>query len=137
MITQSLKHNVKMLFLTLRKDQDVVNENHNKLVQLFHKNRVHQVHEVSGCVGQTKRHHQILIKIVSGGENNLCDIFSTDLDLMIARTKVNLRKRLMLQSIDRTRDQCGAMNTCSSRLLCRVIDNRCTTTGSCHSSTQR
>jgi hypothetical protein len=35
-ITQSLKHNAEMLFmlfLALRKDQDVINEDHNKLVQ--------------------------------------------------------------------------------------------------------
>jgi hypothetical protein len=41
MITQSLNHNAEMLFmlfLTLRKDQDVINEDHNKLVQLFHEN---------------------------------------------------------------------------------------------------
>jgi hypothetical protein len=57
MITQSRKHNVEMLFmlfLTLRKDQDGVNEDHDKLVQLFHENRVHQVSEVSGGVGQAK-----------------------------------------------------------------------------------
>jgi hypothetical protein len=60
MITQSLKYNVEMLsmlFLTFRKDQDVINEDHDKLVQLLHKNRVHQVHEVSGGIGQSKRHH--------------------------------------------------------------------------------
>jgi hypothetical protein len=97
MITQSLKYNVEMLFMlfpTLRKDQDVINEDHDKLVQLFHENQVHQVHEVSGGVGQTKRHHQILIKTVSGGESSLWDIFFTNLDLMIARTKVNLKKDL-------------------------------------------
>jgi hydrogenase maturation factor len=49
---------------------------------------------VSGGIGQTKRHHQILIKTVSGGEGSLWDIFFMDLDLMIARTKVNLRKDL-------------------------------------------
>jgi hypothetical protein len=41
MIMQSLKHNAEMLFiffLTFRKDQDVVNEDHNKLVQFFHEN---------------------------------------------------------------------------------------------------
>jgi hypothetical protein len=41
MITQSLKHNAEMLFilfLTLRKDQDVINEDYDKLVQLFHEN---------------------------------------------------------------------------------------------------
>jgi hypothetical protein len=92
-ITQSLKHNAEMIlmiFLTLRKDQDVINEDQNKLVQLFHENQVHQVHEVSGGIGQTKRHHQILIETVSGGESSLWNIFFTDLDLMIARTKVNL-----------------------------------------------
>jgi hypothetical protein len=93
MITQSLKHNLEMLFmlfLTLRKDQDVINEYHDKLVQLFHENRVHQAHEVSRGIGQTKGHHQILIETVSGGERSLWDIFFMDLSLMIARTKVNL-----------------------------------------------
>jgi hypothetical protein len=93
MMTQSLKHNAEMffmLFLTLKKDQDVINKDHDKLVQLFHENRVHQVHEVSGGVGQTKRHYHILIKAVSGQESSLRDIFFTDLDLMIARMKVNL-----------------------------------------------
>jgi hypothetical protein len=53
MIMQLLKHNAEMLFmlfLTLRKDQDVINEDHDKLVPLFHENRVHQVHEVSGAL---------------------------------------------------------------------------------------
>jgi hypothetical protein len=97
MITQSLKYNAEMLFMhfpTLKKDQDVINEDHDKLVQLFHETRVHQVHEMSGGIGQTKRHHQILIKTVSGGESSLCNIFFTDLDLMIARAKVNLQKDL-------------------------------------------
>jgi hypothetical protein len=48
---------------------------------------------MSGGIGQTKRHHQILIETVSGGESSLWDIF-TDLDLMLARMKVNLRKDL-------------------------------------------
>jgi hypothetical protein len=72
MITQSLKHNADMLFmlfLTLRKEQDVINEDHDKLVHLFHKNRVHQVHEVSGGIGQTKRHHQILVRDLGVGRN--------------------------------------------------------------------
>jgi hypothetical protein len=41
MITQSLKHNAKMLFilfLTLRKQQYIVNEDHDKLVHLFYEN---------------------------------------------------------------------------------------------------
>jgi hypothetical protein len=83
-----------MPFFTLRKDQDVINEDHDKVVQLFHENRVHQVHEVSGGIGQTKGHHQILIETVSGGESSLRDIFFIDLNLMIARTEVNLGENL-------------------------------------------
>jgi hypothetical protein len=54
MITQYMKYNAEMVFMlfpTLRKDQDVINEDHDKLVQLYRENRVHQVHEVSGGVG--------------------------------------------------------------------------------------
>jgi hypothetical protein len=57
MIMQTLKYNAEMLFMLffiLRIDQDVINEDHNKLVQLCHENRVHQVHEVSGGIGQPK-----------------------------------------------------------------------------------
>jgi hypothetical protein len=101
MITQSLKHKAEMLFLfflTLRKDQDVIYEDHNKLVQLFHENRVHEVHEVSGSVGQTKRFHKIFINTISSGESSLRDIFFTDLDLMIAEGQSS--RRLVIQSID-------------------------------------
>jgi hypothetical protein len=97
MITQSLKHNVEMLFmhiLTLRKDQDVISEDYDKLVQLFHENQVHQVHEVSGGIGQTKGHHEILIETLLGGKSSLSDIFFTDLDLMIARMKFNLQENM-------------------------------------------
>jgi hypothetical protein len=72
MIMQLQKHTAEMLFmlfLTLRKEQDVIDEDHDKLVHLFHENRVHQVHEVSGGVGQTKRQHQILIRDLWVGRN--------------------------------------------------------------------
>jgi hypothetical protein len=93
MITQSLKHNVKiflMRFLILRIDQDVINEDHIKLVQLCHEYGVHQVHEMSRSIGQPKIHHQILIETVSSGENSHQNIFFTYLDLMVTRSKINL-----------------------------------------------
>jgi hypothetical protein len=55
MITKLLTHNVDipfMLFLVLRVDQDVINEDHDKLIQLYHEYRVHQVHEVSWGISQ-------------------------------------------------------------------------------------
>jgi hypothetical protein len=60
-----------MLFLVLRIDQDIINEDHDKLVQLCHEYRVHQIYEVSRGVGLQKN-------------------FFTDLDLMITQSKINL-----------------------------------------------
>jgi hypothetical protein len=41
-----------MLFFILRVDQNVINEDHDKLVQLGHEHRIHQVHEVSRSIGK-------------------------------------------------------------------------------------
>jgi hypothetical protein len=60
MILQSLKHNEKMalmLFSILEIDQNVVNENHDKLVQFHHEYGVRQIHEVSRGIRQSKRHN--------------------------------------------------------------------------------
>jgi hypothetical protein len=50
-----------MFFLTPREYQYVINEYHNKLIELLHEYLVHQMHEVCRCVGQTERHHCELI----------------------------------------------------------------------------
>jgi hypothetical protein len=40
-----------MIFSTLGVDKDVVDEDYDKLIQLFHKYLIHEVHEKGGCVG--------------------------------------------------------------------------------------
>jgi hypothetical protein len=87
MVTKSLQNNsemMRMLFFTLRIDQDVINEDHDKLVQLQHEYGVHQVHEMCRSIDESKRHNQVLVQPVPGGESSLRGIFWTDLDLMIA-----------------------------------------------------
>jgi hypothetical protein len=79
-----------MLFFILRVDQDVINEYHDKLVQLRHEYGVHQVHEMCMSIGESKRHNQILIQPVSGRECSLRNVFLMDLDLMITRPKIDL-----------------------------------------------
>jgi hypothetical protein len=57
MISKSLQNNVEMscmLIFTLGIDQDVVNEDHDKLVQLWHECRVHQVNEICRSIGESK-----------------------------------------------------------------------------------
>jgi hypothetical protein len=57
MVPKPLQNNVKMsriLFFTLGIDQDVINEDHDKLVQLWHEYGVHQVHEMCRSIGEPK-----------------------------------------------------------------------------------
>jgi hypothetical protein len=52
-VSQSLKHDLKMLFVffhTLLIYQNVINENHDELVQHIHEYGVHEVHEVCWCI---------------------------------------------------------------------------------------
>jgi hypothetical protein len=69
MISQSLKHNVKMalmLISILGIDQNVINEYHDKLVHFCREYGVHQIHEVNRGIGQSERHNQIFIKTILG-----------------------------------------------------------------------
>jgi hypothetical protein len=43
-------------------------------------------------IGESKRHNQILVQPVPGGEGNLRDIFRADLDLMVTRTEIDRGK---------------------------------------------
>jgi hypothetical protein len=57
MVLKSLQNNTEMpqmLFFTLGIDQDVVNEDHDKLVQLRDENRVYQVHEMCRNIAESK-----------------------------------------------------------------------------------
>jgi hypothetical protein len=97
MVSQLLKHDSEMLFMffrTLRIYKYVVDEDNNKLVQLRHDYRVHEMHEVCRCIHQPKRHDKILIKPVSHRESHLGDIFDTNFSLMIARAEINLGEHL-------------------------------------------
>jgi hypothetical protein len=79
-----------MLFFILGVEQYVINEYHDKLVQLQHKYRVHQVREICKSIDESKRHNQILIQLVPGGESSFRNVSRTDLDLVRIRTKIDL-----------------------------------------------
>jgi hypothetical protein len=59
MVSEALENNVQMfnmVLLVLGINKNAVDENHNKLVKLWHKNRIHEIHEVGGSVCETKRY---------------------------------------------------------------------------------
>jgi hypothetical protein len=57
MVTKSLQNNLEMLHMllfTLEIDEDVVNEDHDKLIQFQHEYEVYQVHEMCRSIGESK-----------------------------------------------------------------------------------
>jgi hypothetical protein len=83
-----------MFFHTHRIYQNVVNEPHDKLVQLLHENRVREVHEVCWCIRQPKGHDKILIEAISCREGRLGYIIGTNLDLVIVGAEINFGEHL-------------------------------------------
>jgi len=50
MFPQLLQHKSQvflMFFLSLGLDQDIINKDYHKLIQILHKNFIHQIHKVS------------------------------------------------------------------------------------------
>jgi hypothetical protein len=66
-----------MIFRILGVDQNVINEDHNKFVEFLHEDRVHD---------------QIFVESLSGRKGYFWYVTWSDLDLMIAGTKINLRE---------------------------------------------
>jgi hypothetical protein len=79
-----------MFFHTSQIYKNVVNEYHNKLVQLQHEDGVHAIHEVCRCICQSKGHDEIFKETISCSECYLGYIFGTNLDLMIAEVRLIL-----------------------------------------------
>jgi hypothetical protein len=93
MVVKSLQDNTKVLLMLSfipGVNQDVINEDHKKLVQLRHEYRVQQVHEMCRSIGESKRHNYILIQPIPSGESSLRDVFRTDLDLMVTQMEIDL-----------------------------------------------
>jgi hypothetical protein len=79
MISKLLQNQTEIFFVfffTLRVDQYIIDEHHDKLLQILPEDLVHQIHKVGWCIIQSKIHHRIL----------------SDLQLMISRSKINLRE---------------------------------------------
>jgi hypothetical protein len=96
-VSQSLKNNmemVRMIFRIFGINQNVINKDHYEFVEFLYEYRVHEIHEVCWCIDKTKRHDQIFIESISGGNGYFWNVTRPDLDLMISEAEVNLRKYL-------------------------------------------
>jgi hypothetical protein len=95
MISQTLKDNSEvfgMFFLTFGIDENIINKDHDEFIELRHEHGVHEVHEVGWGICETETHYQELVKAITSGESGFRNLTRSNLDLMITRTKVNLRE---------------------------------------------
>jgi hypothetical protein len=83
---------VSMILFGLRVNQNVVNEDNHKLVQIIHENLVHEIHKISRGVGQSKRHHGILIMTIPCPKSGLGNIRLSYFQLVVTSAEIDLRE---------------------------------------------
>jgi hypothetical protein len=81
-----------VIFLALRIDENIIDKDHDKYIELRHEHGVHEVHEVGGSISESERHDQELVKTITSGKSGFGNIARSNLDLVVARTKVDLRE---------------------------------------------
>ncbi|KAJ0734712.1 hypothetical protein HanPI659440_Chr11g0423371 [Helianthus annuus] len=107
-----------VFLLTLGIDQDVVDENNNKLIQVWFTHSVHEIHENRRCVCQPERHNQKLVVSVMSPECCLRDVLISDSQLMIARSQINLRvEARSLQRVEQVIDTRKGITILNSHLV--------------------
>jgi hypothetical protein len=95
MISQTLKDNSEVFgvfFLAFGIDENIIDKDHDEFIELRHEHGVHEVHEVGWCICETERHYQKLVKTITSGESGFRNVIRSNLDLVVARTKVDLRE---------------------------------------------
>jgi hypothetical protein len=63
-----------MFFSYLRVNQNVVDEDNNKLIQVLHKHHIHEIYEIGWGIHKSEGHHNILIESIPGTKCYLGDI---------------------------------------------------------------
>jgi hypothetical protein len=81
-----------MFFFVLGINQDIINKDYHKLVQVRHKDLVHEIHENGWCISQSKWYDQILMISVPGHKSCLWNVLLLDLNLVVSGSKIYLGK---------------------------------------------
>jgi hypothetical protein len=81
-----------VFFLALRIDENIIDKDHDKFIELYHEHGVHEVHEVGWGISESEGHYQELVKTITSGKSSFRNTARSKLDLVVARTKVNFRE---------------------------------------------
>jgi hypothetical protein len=58
-----------MFFFGHGVNQNVVDKYHNKLIQVFHKHLIHEIHKIGWGIRKSEGHHDILIEFIPSMKN--------------------------------------------------------------------
>ncbi|MFS8031537.1 hypothetical protein Hanom_Chr17g01547061 [Helianthus anomalus] len=78
-----------MIGLRFRINENIVNEDNHETIQVRLTNTIHEIHEHSGCVGQTKTHNHELVMSIASTKSGFGNILFENSKLMITRTKID------------------------------------------------
>ena len=73
-----------MLFVGFGVDKDVIEIDHNELVDGLHEDKIHETRESRRSIGEAERHDGVLVETVASGEGCLGNVFLSDLYLVVA-----------------------------------------------------
>jgi hypothetical protein len=73
-------------------NQNVVDENHEKLIQVLHEHLIHEIHEVSRGIRNSEGHHSILVESIPGAKHCHGNIQLSNSQLVISRSQIILGK---------------------------------------------
>jgi hypothetical protein len=79
-----------VFFFILRVDQYVIDEHHDKLVQILYKVLVHEIYIVGRGFSHSKMHHCLLVRTIPQNESRPWKVTFLYLQLILFRSKINL-----------------------------------------------
>ena len=79
---------LNVLLFGLEIDQDIINKNHDKLIEVWRKDVIHQVHEYRRSTGNSEWHNKELEMSTSHLKGSLRYILSFHPHLVITRIKI-------------------------------------------------
>ena len=80
----------KVFFFGFTIDQYIIEEYHDRFIQIGSEELLHHMHEGGWCVAEAILQHQELERTVSSPDGSFMNIFWLDSDLMISTPQINL-----------------------------------------------
>jgi hypothetical protein len=74
MVLKLLQYQTKMFFFILSADQYIIDVHYEELVQILHKDLVHEIHKVGQSSSQFKIHYHLLVQTIPQNEGSLQNV---------------------------------------------------------------